>query len=106
MDPIAGTTASRSSRSTEKTGRLTFVQNEPTQGNTPRGFGIDPTGGYFFAANQRSDSVVVFRIDALTGRLTPTGQTLQIGSPASVKFVRADRFRPPARAVPRPPRLY
>ena len=75
----------------EKTGRLTFVQNEPTQGNTPRGFGIDPTGGYFFAANQRSDSVVVFRIDALTGRLTPTGQTLQIGSPASVKFVRAGR---------------
>jgi 6-phosphogluconolactonase len=75
----------------EKTGRLTIVQNEPTQGNTPRGFGIDPTGGYFFAANQRSDSVVVFRIDARTGRLTPTGQTLEIGSPASVKFVRADR---------------
>ncbi len=75
----------------QKTGRLTFVQNEPTQGNIPRGFGIDPTGGYFFAANQRSDSVVVFRIDQQTGRLAPTGQTLSIGSPACVKFARRGR---------------
>jgi 6-phosphogluconolactonase len=75
----------------QKTGRLTFVQNEPTQGNTPRGFGIDPTGGYFLAANQRSDSVVVFRIDQQTGRLAPTGQTLSIGSPACVKFARRGR---------------
>ena len=73
----------------EKTGRLTFVQNEPTGGNVPRGFGIDPTGQYLLAANQRSDSVVVFRIDRQTGRLSPTGQRLDVGSPASVKFVRA-----------------
>ena len=71
----------------EKSGRLTFVQNEPTQGSTPRGFGIDPAGRYFFAANQRSDSVVVFRIDQQTGRLTPTGQTIQVGSPVCVKFL-------------------
>jgi 6-phosphogluconolactonase len=71
----------------EKTGRLTYVQNESTQGSTPRGFGIDPTGRYFLAANQRSDSVVVFRIDPQTGRLTPTGQTFALGSPVCVKFV-------------------
>ena len=45
------------------TGRLTYVENEPTQGSTPRGFGIGPDGGYLLAGNQRSDSVVVFRID-------------------------------------------
>jgi 6-phosphogluconolactonase len=71
----------------EKTGRLTYVQNEPTQGSTPRGFGIDPTGTYLLAANQRSDSVVVFRIDQKTGRLTPTGQKIEVGSPVCVKFV-------------------
>ncbi len=71
----------------EATGRLTLVQHEPTQGSTPRGFGIDPTGRYLLAGNQRSDSVVVFRIDASTGRLTPTGQTLKVGSPVSVVFV-------------------
>jgi 6-phosphogluconolactonase len=73
----------------EKMGRLTFVQNEPTQGRGPRGFGIDPMGQYLFAANQRSDSVVVFRIDRQTGRLSPTGQTLEVGSPAAVTFVRS-----------------
>ena len=71
----------------EKTGRLTYVENVPTQGSTPRGFGIDPTGAFLLAGNQRSDSVVVFRIDQKTGRLTPTGQTLTIGSPVCVKFV-------------------
>jgi 6-phosphogluconolactonase len=70
-----------------KSGRLTYVQNEPTQGSTPRGFGIDPTGTYLLAGNQRSDSVVVFRIDRETGRLTPTGHKIDVGSPVSVKFV-------------------
>ena len=68
-------------------GRLTFVQNEPTQGNTPRNFGIDPGGRYLLAANQRTDSIVVFRIDQTTGRLTPTGQRIDVGSPVCVKFV-------------------
>jgi 6-phosphogluconolactonase len=71
----------------EATGRLSFVQNEPTQGSTPRNFGIDPTGQYLLAANQRSDSVVVFRIDQTTGRLTPTGARITVGSPVCVKFV-------------------
>jgi 6-phosphogluconolactonase (cycloisomerase 2 family) len=33
--------------------------------------------------------VVVFRIDSKTGRLTPTAQTLSVGAPVSVEFVRA-----------------
>ena len=75
----------------EKTGRLTYVENEPTGGKTPRGFGIDPTGTFLLAANQGSDSVVVLRIDQATGALTPTGQTAALGAPVCVKFV------PPAR---------
>ena len=72
----------------QKTGRLTYVENQPTQGSTPRNFGIDPTGAYLLAANQRSDSVVVFRINADSGRLTPTGTKIDVGSPVCVKFVR------------------
>jgi len=74
-----------------KSGKLTYVQNEPTQGNTPRGFGIDPTGTFLLAGNQRSDSVVVFRIDQQTGRLTPTGHKIEVGSPVCVKFVTPGR---------------
>ena len=72
----------------QTTGRLTYVENTPTQGSTPRGFGIDPDGGYLLAGNQRSDSVVVFRIDKQSGKLTPTGSKIDVGAPVSVKFVR------------------
>lgn len=69
------------------TGRLTFTETKPTQGHTPRGFGIDPTGTYLLVAHQRSDSIVVFRIDQATGRLKATGHTIAIGAPAAVRFV-------------------
>jgi len=70
------------------TGRLTYVENEPTQGSTPRGFGIDPDGGYLLAGNQKSDSLVVFRIDLQSGKLAPTGNKIEVGAPVCVKFVR------------------
>ena len=68
-------------------GTLTFVENQSTQGKTPRGFGIDPAGRFLLAGNQDSHTVVVFRIDPSTGRLTAAGQTLEVGSPVCVKFV-------------------
>jgi len=71
----------------EDEGTLKLVEHVSTGGKTPRGFGIDPTGAYLLAANQSSDSVVVFRIDPGTGRLTPTGQTVEVGSPVAVAFV-------------------
>ncbi|MGH9160234.1 MAG: lactonase family protein [Vicinamibacteraceae bacterium] len=74
----------------QTSGRLTYVENEPTQGSTPRGFGIDPTGTYLLAANQRSNSVVVLRIDQQSGRLTPTGHTIELDTPVCVKFVQRD----------------
>ena len=71
-------------------GKLSYVDNTPTQGKTPRGFGIEPGGGYLLAANQNSDSVVVFKIDRATGKLT-AGATIGIGAPVDVKFVAGRR---------------
>ncbi|MEO8427029.1 MAG: lactonase family protein [Verrucomicrobiota bacterium] len=71
----------------EKTGQLTYVENQSTQGKTPRSFGIDPTGTYLLAANQDSDNVVVFRIDPKTGGLASTGQKIEVGAPVCVVFV-------------------
>ncbi len=68
-------------------GKLAFVERQPTRGKTPRNFGIDPTGSYLLAANQGSDTVVMFRINADTGRLTPTGGVIEVGAPVCVKFV-------------------
>jgi len=72
----------------QTSGRLTFVQNEPTGGSTPRSFGIDPSGRWLLAANQRSDSIVVFQIDQATGRISPTGTRIAVGSPVCVTFLR------------------
>ncbi len=75
VDPIKGT--------------LSTVERVSTQGKTPRGMKIDPTGRYLFAANQDSGSIVVFKRNAATGRLTPTGQTVSVGSPVCIEFLPA-----------------
>jgi 6-phosphogluconolactonase len=73
----------------KKSGRLTFVQNISSGGKVPRGLGIDPTGRWLITGNQKTDNAVEFAINAKTGKLTPTGQELQIGSPVDVRFVQA-----------------
>jgi len=72
----------------EKTGKLTSIQNESTQGKVPRNFGIDPTGKFLLAANQDSDTVVVFHINGKTGRLEATGQKIEVPMPVCVKFLK------------------
>jgi 6-phosphogluconolactonase len=72
------------------TGRLRLIDHTSTQGKAPRHFAIDPTGTWLLAENQGSDTVVVFRIDADSGRLTPTGQTLEVPVPVCAVFVRVN----------------
>jgi 6-phosphogluconolactonase len=69
------------------TGRLTYVGHEPTQGKTPRSFGIDPTGRFMLAANQDTDTIVTFRIKSQTGKLLPTGHVTKVPTPVCVKFL-------------------
>ena len=71
-----------------ETHRLTLIQNIPAGGKVPRGLAIDPTGHWLIAANQKSDNVVEFAVDAATGKLTSTGTTFQVGSPVDVKFAK------------------
>jgi 6-phosphogluconolactonase (cycloisomerase 2 family) len=59
---------------------------EPTQGKTPRFFAIEPSGTFLYAANQDSDTIVAFRVDGASGRLTPTGHVVKAGSPVSIVF--------------------
>lgn len=68
-------------------GKVRWIENESTLGKTPRNFGIDPTGRWLLAANQDSNSVVVFAIDQKTGELAPTGQSIEVGSPVCVLFL-------------------
>jgi len=69
------------------TGHLAFVQNISSGGKVPRGLGIDPTGRWLFAGNQNSDNAVEFEIDSNSGKISPAGRELKIGSPVDVKFI-------------------
>ena len=70
---------------------MTFVEHVPTGGREPRHFAIDPTGAYLFAANQKTNNVVVFKVDGATGKLTPTGKTLSVATPVCVRFLAASK---------------
>ena len=70
-----------------KTGKLTLVEHQPSQGKTPRYIGLDPSGKWLLAENQDSNNIVVFRVDGKTGRLTPTGEVVQAPSPVCGVFV-------------------
>jgi 6-phosphogluconolactonase len=72
----------------EDEGTVELLEHVSTGGRTPRGFGIDPSGDYLLAANQDSDNVVVFRIEPGGGRLSPPRQTVEVGSPVAVAFVK------------------
>jgi 6-phosphogluconolactonase len=39
------------------------------------------------AENQDSNNIVAFRIDQETGKLTPAGQTVEVGAPVCIQFV-------------------
>jgi 6-phosphogluconolactonase len=70
-----------------KTRELTAVGHESRGIKTPRNFAIEPTGNIMLVANQNGNSVISFRINQSTGELTPTGSSVEVGSPVCVRFM-------------------
>jgi 6-phosphogluconolactonase len=55
----------------------------------PRNFAIDPTGSYLLSASELNNTVVVYKIDRATGKLTDTGKKVTIDTPVCLKFIPA-----------------
>ncbi|QDV50393.1 lactonase family protein [Gimesia fumaroli] len=71
----------------QKTGRLTTLEQEPTE-DTPRSFNIDPTGTYLYAAGQRNGKLAAYQISPQTGKLKRLA-TYEVGkSPSWVEIVK------------------
>ncbi|MFJ9558443.1 lactonase family protein [Streptomyces fuscichromogenes] len=68
-------------------GTLSPVEWTSTQGIRPRFFCLSPDGRRFYAANERSHTIISFDVDRDSGRLRPTGQVVHTGSPVCVLFV-------------------
>jgi 6-phosphogluconolactonase len=73
----------------ERSGKLSYLAHESTQGKTPRNFALDPTGAFLLAANQNSDTVTTFQIDQKTGKLKPAGLVTEVPTPVCLKFIPA-----------------
>lgn len=71
----------------QQTGKLTYVENESTQGKTPRNFFVEPSGKFLFAENQQSGTIVVLKIDQQTGALSPTGNSIEVPSPVCIRTI-------------------
>ena len=69
-------------------GQLTLLGVEQIRGKTPRNFNISPDGRWLLAGGQDSDTVTVFAIDAETGRLRFTDQTVSVPKPVCICFDR------------------
>lgn len=72
-------------------GRLKRMQDAPAQVKVPRGFGIDPSGQWLIVAGQQDNRIVVLKIDAATGQLTPTSQSATVGAPICVIFAATEK---------------
>lgn len=59
----------------------------PSGGRTPRSFALSPSNRFLLAANQDSDSVVVWRRDEASGALVDKADEMTIGTPMCVKII-------------------
>lgn len=67
-------------------GRIEPVGWESVQGRKPRFFCLSPDGSRLYAANEDSHTIVEFRVNPDTGKLSGTGQVIETGSPTCIAF--------------------
>jgi hypothetical protein len=72
-------------------GELRPVGHESTRGKTPRNFTLDPTSTCVLVANQESNTIIPFRRDPGSGRLTATGPVTTTPSPSPSYSATADK---------------
>lgn len=67
-------------------GTLKLVELTPCGGQHPRNFELSPDGRWLVCANQNSNNLVSFKVDATTGRLTATGSVVTVPQAVCVLF--------------------
>lgn len=71
-----------------KDSTLTPLGWESTQGKKPRFFALDPAGEKLYVANEDSDTLVAFKLGAMSGKPVPAGLIIHTGSPSCIAFVK------------------
>ena len=71
----------------QDTGILSFVDRVSSEGNWPRDFVIDPSQKYIVASNQKSNSLILYRRNEVTGKLTVIQTDVKVPEPVCIKFL-------------------
>lgn len=69
-----------------KSAKLEWVEQINTLGKGPRNFVIDPTGNFLLVAHQYSNTIIIFKRDKTTGKLTDIGKKIELCSPVCLVF--------------------
>lgn len=67
-------------------GSLTLLQNAPAGVQIPRGVGLDPSGQWLVVGGQKDNKLTTLKIDPATGKLTPSGHTVEAFTPICIIF--------------------
>lgn len=72
-------------------GDIKLSDSISTKGIGPRNFSIHPQGKYILVANQRSNNIVVYKINRNTGSLKALPEELNLPSPVSLQWASLNR---------------
>jgi len=67
-------------------GSLTLTENAPAGVQIPRGMGMDPSGKWLVVGGQKDNRLTTLKIDQTTGKLTPSGSTVEAQTPICIIF--------------------
>ncbi len=70
-----------------KAGKLTLIEIIPSFGKGPQNLAVTPDGRHLICANMPSNNVVLFQIDGKSGKLTVSGDPIEIPSPSCIMIV-------------------
>jgi 6-phosphogluconolactonase len=65
------------------------IGHQSSGGRRPRGFSLTPDEKLLMVANQDSNNVVAFSVDAASGALEATGETAEVASPTCITYFEA-----------------
>ncbi|TLU98838.1 lactonase family protein [Dyadobacter luticola] len=68
-------------------GELEMIDQQTKSISTPRDFNIDPSGKYMVVANQSTDNLVVYDVDAATGKFAFKAESIGVKAPICVAFL-------------------
>ncbi|HVS72627.1 MAG TPA: lactonase family protein [Phycisphaerae bacterium] len=69
------------------TGKLTPIEEISSKGKMPRNMEFDPTGKWLIVTNHDSNNTLVFAVDGTTGKLTQTGEPVEVPYPFCPRFL-------------------